>query len=176
MPRLISIVSQYLSLISFNQGKNLSGLFGGCIFSRSIPRKKSNDPVQRAARIHSSWKEAINLRDELSPLRCNRSLARALPGKAPSASRLRPEVSLLPNVSPILICRIDTQPEPFLQHSGVRREPSPFITHLVVDYVASIWLREINRLSYLMSHHTECLSLVRGVPRSPPAYNAQRSF
>src|SRR5437867_3245492 len=100
----------------------------------------------------------------LIPLASNDLLARALPGKAPSVSRLRPEVKLLPNVGPILICRIDTQAEPFLQDRDLRREPPPFITHLVVDDLACIRLWEIDRFSYLMLRHNERSSLVRIVP------------
>jgi len=72
-------------------------------------------------------------------------LARVFPAESPSASRIRPEVSLLPNLGQILICLVDTRAEPFLQDRDLRREPSPFITHLVVDHLATIRLREIDR-------------------------------
>jgi len=98
------------------------------IFEIPYREKKSNDPVQRAARIHSSWKKQ-SIADELS-----RSAATGRSPRTPGKSPLRFPAFDPKEASSQMLVRFsfagfDTPPEPFLQHSAVRRNPSPFITH-----------------------------------------------
>jgi hypothetical protein len=103
------------------------------------------------------------MKDNLTPLRFNDLLARALPINAAPSSKPRPEGCFLPNVSQILIRGVYAQTKSFLQGWRVGRELSPFITHLVVDDLALIRLREIDRFSNLMLGHNQCSGRVRGV-------------